>query len=80
VRFWLNLVLHTCSRYNQSMTIKELENAVSQLSPDELAAFRGWFAKFDAAQWDQQSEGDVASGRLDILADEAAFIGKRRPL
>jgi len=36
-----------------------------------LAAFRAWFAEFDAAVWDKQFEEDVAAGRLDQLAEEA---------
>lgn len=52
-------------------TIAEIETAVSQLGPDELAAFRAWFAAFDAEAWDRQFEEDVAAGRLDQLAEEA---------
>lgn len=52
-------------------TLNEIERAVSQLSPEELAAFRAWFAEFDAAVWDQQLEEDVAAGRLDKLAEKA---------
>jgi hypothetical protein len=52
-------------------TIKEIETAVSKLSTDELAAFRGWFAEFDAEAWDRQFAQDVTSGRLDALANEA---------
>jgi len=52
-------------------SIDDLENAVRQLSADELAAFRSWFAEFDAQSWDRQLEQDVAEGRLDALADEA---------
>ena len=52
-------------------TLQEIERAVSQLSPEELAAFRAWFAEFDAAIWDRQLETDVAAGRLDALADKA---------
>jgi hypothetical protein len=44
---------------------------VEQLPPAELAKFREWFAKYDAAQWDRAIEDDVRSGRLDALADEA---------
>jgi hypothetical protein len=53
------------------MTIEELEKAVSQLSGNELAAFRDWFARHDAARWDEQLEDDAANGKLDALADEA---------
>jgi hypothetical protein len=52
-------------------TIQEIESAVSKLSEEELAAFRGWFAKFDAEAWDRQFEKDVRAGRLDALADGA---------
>jgi hypothetical protein len=52
-------------------TVQEIEHAVRQLSPEDLAVFRAWFAEFDAAVWDRQFEEDVATGRLDALADEA---------
>ena len=43
----------------------------SQLSQEDLAKFRTWFAEFDAADWDRQFEADVAEGRLDALAEKA---------
>jgi hypothetical protein len=52
-------------------TVQDIENAIRQLSPEDLAAFRAWFAEFDAAVWDRQVEADVAAGRLDQLAEEA---------
>lgn len=52
-------------------TIKEIEAAVSKLSPQELSTFRTWFAEFDAEAWDKQLAQDVTAGRLDALADEA---------
>jgi len=52
-------------------TLQEIEHAVRQLSSQDLAAFRAWFAELDAAAWDRQIEEDVAAGRLDALADEA---------
>ncbi|MGC1308235.1 MAG: hypothetical protein WA885_13490 [Phormidesmis sp.] len=51
--------------------LQKIEAAVSQLSTDDLIAFREWFAKFDAQQWDQQFEEDVAAGKLDALAERA---------
>ncbi|NHC35900.1 hypothetical protein [Scytonema millei] len=51
--------------------LQEIEQAVSQLSAEELADFRAWFAEFDAAAWDRQFEEDVAAGRLDRLAQQA---------
>jgi hypothetical protein len=47
------------------MTIEEIEEAVSQLPPDELARFRAWFEEFEAARFDRKIEQDAASGRLD---------------
>jgi hypothetical protein len=52
-------------------TVEKLEQAIADLSPDELAQFRAWFAAFDAAAWDRQIEADVRAGRLDALADVA---------
>ena len=52
-------------------TVKEIEEAVRQLPSEDLAAFRAWFAEFDAGVWDRQLEEDVAAGRLDALAGEA---------
>jgi len=51
--------------------VEEIQAAVRRLSPEELAAFRDWFAQLDAGAWDRQFEEDVATGRLDALADEA---------
>lgn len=51
--------------------IKEIEKAVERLSAEELTSFRSWFAAYDAAQWDADIERDIASGKLDSLADEA---------
>ena len=52
-------------------TVTEIESAVRNLKPEDLSAFRAWFAEFDAEQWDRQFEQDVAAGRLDKLADQA---------
>ncbi|MFG0332228.1 MAG: hypothetical protein ACF8TS_02605 [Maioricimonas sp. JB049] len=53
------------------MTLQELEETVSRLPPEDLAKFREWFLSFDAKNWDEQFEDDVAAGRLDCLAEEA---------
>lgn len=52
-------------------TLQDIEQAIKQLSPEELAAFRNWFAEFDAEVWDQKFEADVAAGKLDALAEKA---------
>ena len=51
--------------------LREIERAVSQLSDEDLAKFRTWFAEFDAANWERQFETDVATGKLDALANKA---------
>ncbi|MCR9293616.1 MAG: hypothetical protein NXI32_12910 [bacterium] len=53
------------------MTLKELEQKIAQLPPEELAEFRKWFLHFDSDRWDEQIEKDAASGKLDSLAHEA---------
>ena len=52
-------------------TIREIEQAVSRLSREELDRFREWFDEFDAGVWDKQFESDVRSGKLDQLAEQA---------
>lgn len=52
-------------------SVAEIENAVQNLSQEELRRFRAWFQEFDAEAWDRQFEEDALSGKLDALADEA---------
>jgi hypothetical protein len=52
-------------------TVEDIEQAVANLPPDELARFRRWFEEFEAARFDARIERDAKSGRLDRLADEA---------
>ncbi len=64
-------------------TVERLEREISALPPAELATLREWFVAFDAEVWDRQIEEDVASGRLDTLADAAVAehrAGHSRPL
>jgi len=51
------------------MGIQEIEQAIRQLSPKDLARFRQWFEEFDAQNWDKQFEADAKSGKLDKIAD-----------
>ncbi|MGE5851323.1 MAG: hypothetical protein ACM362_14445 [Candidatus Methylomirabilota bacterium] len=51
--------------------VKKIEREVQELSPEELASFRQWFAAFDAEAWDRQFEADVRAGKLDSLAERA---------
>jgi hypothetical protein len=51
--------------------VEQIEQQIEKLTPDELTAFRSWYAAFDAEAWDRQFEADVKSGKLDTLADKA---------
>jgi hypothetical protein len=51
--------------------VEKIEREVEELSSEELARFRQWFAAFDAEEWDRQFETDVKTGKLDVLADRA---------
>ena len=51
--------------------VKNIEREIQDLKPEELSAFRKWFAEFDAEVWDRQIEDDARSGKLDNLADAA---------
>ncbi len=65
------------------MSISEIESAIAQLSPSEIARLAEWFQEFQAQAWDRQIERDVQSGRLDSLIDQADaefHAGDYRPL
>jgi hypothetical protein len=60
------------SRYTCcTSTVQQIEDPVMRLSPEQRAAFRQWFAEYDAQEWDRQLERDVAAGKLDWLIAEA---------
>jgi hypothetical protein len=64
-------------------SVETIEKQVRALTPQELAAFRDWFIEFEWENWDRQLERDVASGKLDALAQkarEAHAAGRTRPL
>jgi hypothetical protein len=63
--------------------VEDIEKSVQALSPQELASFREWFARFDEAAWDEKFERDASSGKLDVLAGgalNAHRAGKSREL
>jgi hypothetical protein len=51
--------------------VEAIEEQIEKLSHDELAAFRRWYAAFDAEIWDRQFEADVKAGSLDAFAENA---------
>lgn len=51
--------------------VEKVENEIESMSPEELAAFREWFARFDGDEWDRQIEADARAGKLDAMAEQA---------
>ena len=55
-------------------TIEEIEKAVAELTPEQLATFRAWFDEFQARMFDEQIERDAKAGKLDRLMSTALKI------
>jgi len=51
--------------------LEAIEQAVRELPPQELEAFRTWFEEFDAIRFDAKIEQDARDGKLDQLAQSA---------
>jgi hypothetical protein len=67
----------------QDMTTEDIQKAIEQLPPHELARFRAWFEEIEARRFDAAIEHDVQSGKLDAHADEAIAVhraGRSREL
>lgn len=65
------------------MSVKEIEDAITQLSPEQLAELSAWFADYQAKIGDEQIERDLDEGRLDALLekiDEEYEAGEAKPL
>lgn len=63
--------------------VKDIEKAITLLPIDQLKDFRTWYEKFDSNRWDEQIMKDVATGKLDALADAAIAdhkLGKSKEL
>ena len=52
------------------MTFQEIQKAIIELSPNELARFREWFKKFDAQTWNEEFESNAKTGELDKAKTE----------
>lgn len=64
-------------------TVQNIEKAITLLPIDQLRDFRTWYEKFDSKRWDEQIIKDVATGKLDALADAALTdhkLGKSKKL
>jgi len=63
--------------------VEAIIEQIEKLSPDELAAFRRWYAAFDTDIWHRQFEADVKAGKLDAFAEKALCAhtsGQSKPL
>jgi hypothetical protein len=73
----MKIVQRALSRFSRECyilamtTAEDIEKAIEQLPPQELARLRAWFEEFDAQQFDAAIERDTRAGKLDALADEA---------
>jgi hypothetical protein len=65
------------------MSVQELEVAIAQLPPRELAELTAWLVDYHAKVWDQQIGADLDAGRLDDVlseVDREYKAGLARPL
>jgi hypothetical protein len=53
------------------LAIEQIEAAILELPPDKFHQLLEWFSELDYRRWDEQLEQDVASGKLEDLANEA---------
>jgi hypothetical protein len=51
--------------------LEAIEQAVKDLSPEELKEFRAWFEELDAAAFDAKIGRDAREGKLERLAKAA---------
>lgn len=65
------LAFHAQARHNHTMSVQEIETAVSALPPTQFAEFLQWLEEFQADAWDRQMAEDAKTGRLDLLITRA---------
>lgn len=65
------------------MLLKQLEEQITQLDPEELKQFSAWFEEYMSDEWDRQIERDVVAGKFDKIfaeIDEDVKVGLVQPL
>jgi len=63
--------------------LEEIEKAIAELPPEDLAKLRDWMDELDARLFDEKIERDAKSGKLDKLIAEARAnhnAGRRREI
>ena len=54
----------------KELDVEQIEKAITQLPPKELAELMSWLEEYHAQVWDKQIEEDLEAGRLDkVLAE-----------
>jgi hypothetical protein len=53
------------------MSLQEIEQAITELPPHDVAELAGWLAEYQAREWDSQIESDFHAGKLDRLIEQA---------
>ena len=61
-------------------TIQEIKIAIGTLPHNEYIRLLGWIHDKDWSEWDMELEADIASGKLDFLANEAIEAKKTNKL
>ena len=54
-----------------SMRVQEIEAAITELAPQELADLAAWFEEYQAQAWDEQIARDVRAGRFELVIQRA---------
>jgi hypothetical protein len=65
------------------MSVKEIEEAIAQLSAGDVAELMAWLEEHHHQLWDKQIEEDLETGRLDALlaeVDDEYEAGLAQPL
>ena len=65
------------------MSVKDIEQAITQLPPSEVAELSQWFEEFQAQVWDKQIEQDAKAGKFVKLIEQAKAeyaAGRCKPL
>lgn len=61
-------------------TIERIQQQIENLSPEDYAQLRQWFANRDWKSWDARLESDSEAGKLDFLIEEATEERKTKKL
>ena len=57
--------------------VEQIEAAITKLPPEEYRRLVDWFRAREGVRWDEQTDRDSASGKLDFLFSEAEEESKK---